>query len=104
MLVYLTTTDSAGFFYWDNAWIRLDAGASPFTYSTSPSIQCFNNNTVDSVTTQGVSVPVRWTGEDLKDPLVFTHSNTTNPERIYLKVKGIYEISYSVPLMSDEEA
>jgi hypothetical protein len=102
MLVYLTTTDSAGFFYWDNAWIRLDAGASPFTYSTNPSIQCFNNNTVDSVTTQGTYVPVRWTGEDLKDPLVFTHSNTVDPERIYLKVKGIYEISYSVPLLSDE--
>lgn len=102
MLVYLTTTDSAGFFYWDNAWIRLDAGPSPLTYTTNPAIQCFNNNTVDSVTLQGVYVPVRWTGEDTKDTLVFTHSNTVNPERIKLKVKGIYEISYSVPLLTDE--
>lgn len=103
MLVFLTTTDSSGFYYWDTRWIRLDAGPSPLTYSTSPSIQCYNNNTIDSVTTQGVYVPVRWTGEDLKDTLVYSHSNTSNPERIYLKVKGIYEVSYSVPLTSDEE-
>jgi len=103
MLVFLTITDSSGFFYWDNGWIRLDAGPSPLIYSTSPSIQCYNNNTIDSVTIPGVYVPVRWTGEDLKDTVVFTHSNTSNPERIYLKVKGIYEISYSVPLLSDEE-
>jgi hypothetical protein len=102
MLVFLTTTDSSGFFYWDNRWIRLDAGPSPLTYTNSPSIQCFNNNTIDSVTTLGVYVPVRWTGEDLKDAAVFTHSNISNPERIYLNVKGIYEISYSVPLASDE--
>jgi len=31
MLVFLTTTDSSGFYYWDNAWVRLDAGVSPFT-------------------------------------------------------------------------
>jgi hypothetical protein len=102
MLVFLTTTDSSGFYYWDNGWIRLDAGPS-LVYATSPSIQCYNNNTIDSVTTQGVYVPVRWTGEDLKDTIVFTHSNTLNPERIYLKVKGIYEISYSIPLLSDED-
>jgi hypothetical protein len=103
MLVYLTTTDSAGFFYWDTRWIRLDAGPSPTTFTTSPSIQCFNNNTIDSVSALGASVPVRWTGEDVKDASVFTHSNAVNPERIYLNVKGIYEISYSIPLVSDEE-
>jgi len=103
MLVYLTTTDSAGFFYWDTRWIRLDAGPSPLTFPSNPSIQCFNNNTIDSVTNPGVYVPVRWTGEDVNDPAVFTHSNTVNPERIYLNVKGIYEISYSVPLLAEED-
>ena len=29
MLVFLTTTDSSGFYYWDNGWFKLNSGAPP---------------------------------------------------------------------------
>jgi hypothetical protein len=97
MLIYLTTTngpDTPGFYYWDNAWIKLNSGAPPVIYPTIPSIQCFNLNTSDSLTgTNTNPVSIRWTGEDLTDP-VYDHSA---PSRITFTLDdAIYEISYTV--------
>lgn len=97
MLVYLTTTngpDTPGFYYWDGAWIKLNSGAPPVIFPTIPSIQCFNSNTSDSLTGSNTNpVAIRWTGEDLTDP-VFDHSS---PSRItFVLDDGIYEVSYTL--------
>jgi hypothetical protein len=96
MLVYLTTTNgpnTPGFYYWDNGWYKLNSGAPPVIYPTTPSIQCYNLNSSDSLTGSNTNpLAIRWTGEDLTDP-VFDHSN---PSEIKFNLDGIYEISYTV--------
>jgi hypothetical protein len=97
MLIYLTTTNglnTPGFYYWANGWIKLNSGSPPVIFPTIPSIQCFNSNTSDSLTGSNTNpVSIRWTGEDLTDP-VFVHST---PSQIkFVLDDAIYEISYTL--------
>jgi hypothetical protein len=97
MLIYLTTTNgpnTPGFYYWDNGWYKLNSGAPPVIFPTTPSIQCFNLNTADSLTGPNTNpVTIRWTGEDVTDP-VFDHSV---PSQIKFTLDdAIYEISYTL--------
>lgn len=39
-------------------------------------------------------IPIQWKIEHYKDVASFTHSNTVNPSRIYVKTDGIYEINF----------
>jgi len=97
MLMYLTTTNgpnTPGFYYWDNGWYKLNSGAPPVIYPTTPSIQCFNQNSSDSLTGANTNpVTIRWTGEDLTDPY-YDHST---PSQIkFVADDAIYEISYTL--------
>jgi hypothetical protein len=97
MLIYLTTTngpDTPGFYYWDNGWYKLNSGAPPVIFPTTPAIQCFNLNTSDSLTGPNTNpVVIRWTGEDVTDP-VFDHSSSTQIK--FTLDDAIYEISYTL--------
>jgi hypothetical protein len=97
MLIYLTTINgpnTPGFYYWDNGWYKLNSGAPPVIFPTTPSIQCFNSNTSDALTGPNtIPVVINWTGEDVSDP-VYDH---TTPSQIKFTLDdAIYEISYTL--------
>lgn len=97
MLIYLTTTNGTntpGFYYWSNGWFKLNSGAPPVIFPTTPSIQCYNFNSSDSITGNNTNpVSIRWTGEDLTDPL-YVHS--TSSQIKFTLDSALYEISYTV--------
>lgn len=64
-------------------------------------IQCSSTSTQD-VNDLVTSVSIPWDVEDFKDAIAFTHSNTTNPSRIYVIDDGIYELNYMFSIENED--
>jgi hypothetical protein len=78
----------------EGATVTSGSSYTTVTIAGGKTVQCYSTNT----TNLNVATPVAvgWNNEDIKDDDTFTHSNTTNPSRVYVDVSGWYEVSYNV--------
>lgn len=53
-------------------------------------LSCPDSNDINTINPTAIN----WKTEHYKDAATFTHSNTTNPNRIYVKITGIYEVNF----------
>lgn len=92
--------------------LNFEGGCNVFENSdTKATVRCYINNVTKDVIQLSSSdsinlnvlastVSIPWDIEQHKDHSSFTHSNTTNPTQIKVKIKGIYEVNYMFSLIN----
>lgn len=66
---------------------------------TKDVIQLSSSDSSD-LNVMGTTYAIPWDSEEFKDNSSFTHSNTTNPSRITVKVNGIFEVNFMFSLVN----